>query len=51
MLRNGSAKLDVIDASAQLNLPVDLVEQAYIKVLSDKRFFSHSNGTRQAGDS
>ncbi|HYB04511.1 MAG TPA: hypothetical protein VED17_08615, partial [Nitrososphaerales archaeon] len=47
----GVNNLVVNDASAQLNLPVDLVEQAYIKVLSDKRFFSHSNGTRQAGDS
>jgi hypothetical protein len=48
--RIGSTKIDVIDASAQLNLPVDLVEQAYIKVLADKRFLSRSNGTRQAGD-
>jgi division protein CdvB (Snf7/Vps24/ESCRT-III family) len=47
--RMGSAKLDVMDASAQLNLPVDLVEQAYIKVLADQRFFSRSNSTRQNG--
>jgi len=46
---NGS-KFDPADASAQLNLPVDLVEQAYIKVLSDKRFFSHTNSTRQTGN-
>jgi division protein CdvB (Snf7/Vps24/ESCRT-III family) len=44
------SKFDATDASAQLNLPVDLVEQAYIKVLSDKRFFSHSNSTRQTGN-
>jgi division protein CdvB (Snf7/Vps24/ESCRT-III family) len=48
---NGGSKMDVVDASAQLNLPVDLVEQAYIKVLADKRFFSHTNDTRRAGDS
>jgi division protein CdvB (Snf7/Vps24/ESCRT-III family) len=50
LARNGEAKLDVANASAQLNLPVDLVEQAYIKVLADKRFFRHSNSTRQTGD-
>ncbi len=50
LYRTGSSKLNVVDASAQLNLPVDLVEQAYIKVLSDKRFFGHSSGTRQNGD-
>jgi division protein CdvB (Snf7/Vps24/ESCRT-III family) len=48
LTRMGSSKLNVADASAQLNLPVDLVEQAYIKVLADKRFFGHSNGTRQS---
>jgi division protein CdvB (Snf7/Vps24/ESCRT-III family) len=48
--RVGSTKIDILDASAQLNLPVDLVEQAYIKVLADKRFFGHSNGTRQTED-
>lgn len=50
LTRIGSSKLDVADASAQLNLPVDLVEQAYIKVLADKRFFSHPKGTRQTGE-
>ena len=48
LLRMGTSKLDVRDASAQLNLPVDLVEQAYIKVLADKRFFGHPNASRQA---
>jgi division protein CdvB (Snf7/Vps24/ESCRT-III family) len=48
--RMGTSKLDVANASAQLNLPVDLVEQAYIKVLADKRFFGHPNGTRQNGE-
>jgi division protein CdvB (Snf7/Vps24/ESCRT-III family) len=51
LLKTGSSKMNVLDASAQLNLPVDLVEQAYIKVLADKRFFSHSISTRQTGDS
>jgi division protein CdvB (Snf7/Vps24/ESCRT-III family) len=32
----GSEKIDVLDCSAQLNLPVDLVEQAYIKLLSER---------------
>jgi len=50
LLRIGTSKLNVADASAQLNLPVDLVEQAYIKVLADKRFFGHSNSTRQTGE-
>lgn len=36
----GTTKIDVLSASAQLNLPVDLVEQAYIKVLAEKRFSS-----------
>jgi len=35
-------KLNVDDASAHLNLPVDLVEQAYIKVLSENRFNARS---------
>jgi division protein CdvB (Snf7/Vps24/ESCRT-III family) len=48
--QSSGSKFDAADASAQLNLPVDLVEQAYIKVLSDKRFFSHSNSTRQTGN-
>ena len=50
LARNGGSKLDIVNASAQLNLPVDLVEQAYIKVLADKRFFGHPSGTRQSGD-
>ena len=50
LLRMNTSNLDVASASAQLNLPVDLVEQAYIKVLADKRFFGHSNGTRQTGE-
>ena len=50
LARNGESKLDIVNASAQLNLPVDLVEQAYIKVLADKRFFGHPSGTRQSGD-
>jgi hypothetical protein len=45
----GTTKIDVLNASAQLNLPVDLVEQAYIKVLAEKRFSSAlSNSQRQA---
>ncbi|MDA4130721.1 MAG: hypothetical protein OK457_08115 [Thaumarchaeota archaeon] len=36
----GTTRIDVLNASAQLNLPVDLVEQAYIKVLAEKRFSS-----------
>ena len=40
---SGASKIDVIDASAQLNLPVDLVEQAYIKVLADKKFNATSS--------
>ncbi|HKW05739.1 MAG TPA: hypothetical protein VJN71_10605 [Nitrososphaerales archaeon] len=35
--RNGE-KFDLASCSAQLNLPVDLVEQAYIKLLSEGRF-------------
>ncbi len=30
----GTERIDVIDCSTQLNLPVDLVEQAYIRLLS-----------------
>ncbi|HYB02895.1 MAG TPA: hypothetical protein VED17_00445, partial [Nitrososphaerales archaeon] len=37
LARNGASKMDVLDASAQLNLPVDLVEQAYIKVLREEK--------------
>ena len=33
----GTEKIDVLACSAQLNLPVDLVEQAYIKLLSERR--------------
>jgi division protein CdvB (Snf7/Vps24/ESCRT-III family) len=33
----GNEKIDVLDCSAQLNLPVDLVEQAYIKLLSERK--------------
>ena len=33
-----SEKIDILDCSAQLNLPVDLVEQAYIKLLSERSF-------------
>lgn len=35
-----SSTINVENASAQLNLPVDLVEQAYIKVLADESFAS-----------
>ena len=41
--QSGASKIDVNDASAQLNLPVDLVEQAYIKVLAEKRFTANSS--------
>ncbi len=34
----GVNNVNVGDASAQLNLPVDLVEQAYIKVLREEKF-------------
>lgn len=48
----GSSKINIVDASAQLNLPVDLVEQAYIKVLADKKFNATSSRTvRQASNS
>jgi division protein CdvB (Snf7/Vps24/ESCRT-III family) len=40
-----TSKIDVNDASAQLNLPVDLVEQAYIKVLAEKRFTANSSNS------
>jgi division protein CdvB (Snf7/Vps24/ESCRT-III family) len=43
----GSFKIDVLDASAQLNLPVDLVEQAYIKVLAEKRFPSNFSSSER----
>ncbi len=33
----GTEKIDVLDCSAHLNLPVDLVEQAYIKLLSERK--------------
>jgi len=39
----GLEKIDVLDCSAQLNLPVDLVEQAYIKLLSEGRFNAPSS--------
>jgi division protein CdvB (Snf7/Vps24/ESCRT-III family) len=42
---SGNAKIDITDASAHLNLPVDLVEQAYIKVLSERRFTTNSSTT------
>ncbi|MDG6996679.1 MAG: hypothetical protein JRN52_12225 [Nitrososphaerota archaeon] len=42
---SGGSKIDVVDASAQLNLPVDLVEQAYIKVLAEKKFNATSSHT------
>ncbi len=41
--RSDSSKIDIENASAQLNLPVDLVEQAYIKVLADESFASNSS--------
>jgi division protein CdvB (Snf7/Vps24/ESCRT-III family) len=44
--QSGASKIDVNDASAQLNLPVDLVEQAYIKVLAEKRFTANSSTRR-----
>ena len=44
----GSSKIDILDASMQLKLPVERVEQAYLKVLSEKKFEgSNSSGTRQ----
>lgn len=46
---SGVSKIDVIDASAQLNLPVDLVEQAYIKVLAEKRFATGSSTMKHTG--
>ncbi|MGI0092393.1 MAG: hypothetical protein ACREBS_11865 [Nitrososphaerales archaeon] len=42
---SGSSKIDIIGASAQLNLPVDLVEQAYIKVIVEKQFTVNSSST------
>jgi len=38
------SKFDITDASAQLNLPVDLVEQAYIKVLREDKFKAKRHG-------
>jgi division protein CdvB (Snf7/Vps24/ESCRT-III family) len=43
----GDEKIDVIDCSAQLNLPVDLVEQAYIKLLSERKVGAHSKKSSQ----
>jgi division protein CdvB (Snf7/Vps24/ESCRT-III family) len=48
MRQSGVSKIDVNDASAQLNLPVDLVEQAYIKVLAEKRFTANSSTMKHA---
>ncbi len=42
---SGDSRIDITDASAHLNLPVDLVEQAYIKVLHEKRFATNSSAT------
>ena len=48
---SGDSKIDIVNASAQLNLPVDLVEQAYIKVLSENRFTANSSATvKKTGD-
>ncbi len=41
----GNGKIDVLDCSAQLNLPVDLVEQTYIKLLSERKFSAHSKNS------
>ncbi len=41
--RAGNIKIDVSNASAELNLPVDLVEQAYIKVLAESKFTTRSS--------
>jgi division protein CdvB (Snf7/Vps24/ESCRT-III family) len=41
----GTDKIDVLACSAQLNLPVDLVEQAYIKLLSERRSARSSNSS------
>lgn len=49
MRESGISKIDVNDASAQLNLPVDLVEQAYIKVLAERRFTANSSAMKHAG--
>lgn len=40
---SGSEKLDVLDCSAQLNLPVDLIEHLYIKLLSEKKLNAPSS--------
>ena len=48
---SGSSKIDIVNASAQLNLPVDVVEQAYIKVLAENRFTANSSATvKKTGD-
>ncbi|MHB8567349.1 MAG: hypothetical protein ACYC7D_10195 [Nitrososphaerales archaeon] len=41
----GVSNINVTDASAQLNLPVDLVEQAYIEVLREDRFNARPHRT------
>jgi division protein CdvB (Snf7/Vps24/ESCRT-III family) len=41
----GNEKIDVLDCSAQLNLPVDLVEQTYIKLLSERKLNAHSRNS------
>lgn len=38
----GNDRIDVLDCSAQLNLPVDLVEQTYIKLLSEGKLSTPS---------
>ncbi len=44
----GSSKINILDASMQLNLPVERVEQAYLKVLSEKKFEGNNlSGARQ----
>jgi hypothetical protein len=52
MREKGQEHIDVIDCSAQLNLPVDQVEQAYIKLLSinAKTQVSRKQQTRIRGD-
>ena len=47
MMKSESVKIDIESASAQLNLPVDLVEQAYIKVLADESFTNSSAKGKQ----
>jgi division protein CdvB (Snf7/Vps24/ESCRT-III family) len=43
MQERNADKIDVLDCSAQLNLPVDQVEQAYIKLLSARQKGKSSN--------